>query len=98
MSKIRIRGLTRAATECIEDQYPDPSAPHNLTIGVTFIEGLPEDLLDAAQRIRDADVWMDWNGSNEAFYENAMRRIEEARTRWAERIERAVRIAQHQHP
>lgn len=91
---IKLSDLSESMVECIEDQYPDPQAPHGLRTGKTFIEGTADDLLEVADRVRNSEPCIDWNSDNVAFYERALHNAEQARVRWAAKIETAVRLAQ----
>ena len=87
---IRVSGLTEAATWNVEECYPDSDNGHELHVGVTFIEGKADDLLDAAFRLRVQEVTVEWGTGSREFYQAACKRSEKARRRWATKIERAV--------
>ena len=94
MANIKLSNLTESMTYTIDDLYPDENAPHGLRVGKTFIEGEEDDLLDVAQRLRESEILIDFNSDNQAFYENLLIQVADARARWAGKIERAVRLAQ----
>lgn len=88
---IRIR-ISRLPSTCVEEVEHGLEFDKETTIttGRTWIEGSSEDLLQAAADLRTREVWFDWRGTSEALYKRALKNAEDARRRWATKIENAV--------
>jgi hypothetical protein len=87
--KVRVRSLTVRCTEEIDDLFFE-CQPTGLVIGRSFIEGDHTDLLDIANELRQKEVWFDHNTDNPTLQRQSIKVAEEARQRWARKIERAV--------
>ena len=87
---IRVRNLPTRCTEEIEDFVSCYESEHTVNVGRTYVEGTAEELLDVAQQLRDKEIWFDFKGTSEAFYEQCMKNAEAARVRWATKIEKTA--------
>jgi hypothetical protein len=91
---IRVRNLTARCTETVEDFTSWwESDTENLKIGRTFIEAEPEVLLSIVDQLRTDETYVDHNSDNVALQEQSIKNAEDARQRWANKIERHARRA-----